>query len=207
MKSKRMSLLLVVACAGLLGATVAVAVTVIPTDPVVSNLGVQVPAVDAEEGDFLVSAGVRQGDVKFLGERAGVRFYIGRSNVSGEPCFMTGLASSARAHFGIAACRPGGSEAFPSAAEPILDYSPLKRQIGHRFSYMQWSAGFAVDAVATIGIIDRDNQMTEVRVTNNIYGTRDVPSQPVKAIVAYDAEGRELYRMSVEVPQDGTTPR
>ena len=136
-------------------------------------------------------------DIRRLGERAGVAFYVGRSE-DGGLCFATGSAAGPAPkldHF--IGCQANVPDAFPSPEQPILNLgsafktTPLPRQI----TYILRLGGFAADGVASVGYVDTNGVTHTTPVVDNIYATdwfdEDVPAI---AIVALDAEGRELYR-------------
>lgn len=154
-------------------------------------------SLDSYELGALENYGGNADGMRRLGERAGVAFYAGRSE-DGGLCFATGSAAGSKPrldHFiGCQNTNPGG---FPSPEQPILSVASAFKMTPHphQVTYILRLGGFAADGVASVGYIDTKGVTHTTPVVDNIYATdwfeEDVA---VTAIVALDAEGRELYR-------------
>jgi hypothetical protein len=149
-------------------------------------------------------AGV-ENDVRRLGERAGLVFYLARSHSDkGNVCFSYVLASRSDlpGSDNSMSC-PAGPDTFPSAREPILDLSdPMPPPYPHNYP-REWSTlrrlvGVAADGVARVGYVDLDGVVHATPVVDNLYATDLLgPAVRAKAIVALDADGRTLYTLDL----------
>ena len=141
-------------------------------------------------------------EMRLLGQRAGIAFYVGRHERGGL-CFATGsVARSVPKLNGSIGCQNPSADAFPSPTNPILGLASSFRSppayespSGHRVTYITRLGGFAADGVASVGYIDTNGVTHTTPVVDNIYG-RIVSEEGVEAIaiVALDAEGREIHR-------------
>jgi hypothetical protein len=150
---------------------------------------VDAAALSASERTTLQQAGIAP-SIRLLREAAGVRFYTGASREGNATCLITGLALSARPHFGVLACP---SSEFPSAQLPIYDYSPREAALGDRFPHIQYLAGFAADGITSVGVRDEQGDVRWTDVVQNTYASRDVPAGAATAILARDKSGEVLY--------------
>jgi hypothetical protein len=188
-------------------AAVALIAVAVPTLALANHygiLGLSNPGEPVDRGSLnlrelgaLETYGGNADGMRRLGERAGVAFYAGRSK-DGGLCFATGSAagSTPRLDHSIG-CQANVRHAFPSPQQPILNLgsafktTPLPRQV----TYVLRLGGFAADGVTSVGYVDTKGVTHTTPVVGNIYATdwfeEDVA---VTAIVALDAEGRELYR-------------
>jgi hypothetical protein len=171
-----------------------------------SGAGTPVNGLDIAPGErsTLAEAGIAL-PVRLLSERAGIRFYVGKSAV-GSSCFITGLALSRNPHFGVLTCPSD----FPSADLPILDYSPLTAAVTDRYPHVQRLAGFAADGIESVGVRDESGAVRWIDVSNNIYASEDVPARGATAILARAANGEIVYSRSLggepQGSQYGSTP-
>jgi hypothetical protein len=156
-----------------------------------SPIGTPVDAatLSASERTTLEQAGIAP-SIRLLREAAGVRFYTGRSREGSATCLITGLALSARPHFGVLACP---SSEFPSAQLPIYDYSPRQAALGDRYPHIQYLAGFAADGITRVGVRDEQGDVRWTEVVQNTYGSRDVPVGAATAILARGESGEVVY--------------
>jgi hypothetical protein len=154
-------------------------------------------SLDSYELGALEAYGGNADGMRRLGERAGVAFYAGRA-VDGGLCLATGSAAGSEPrldHF--VGCQADVPDAFPSPQQPILNLGSAFKSTPHphKVTYILRLGGFAADGVASVGYIDTKGVIHTTPVVDNIYATdwfeEDVA---VTAIVALDAEGRELYR-------------
>jgi hypothetical protein len=115
---------------------------------------------------------------------------------SSGDCFAVGPAVPVAFRFGQIAC----SERFPSAAQPILDFTffggrPAALAVGR-------SEGFAADGIASVALRDENRSVVaEVPVRSNSYSFPRPPSGSVAEIVALDADGNAVYSHSYRDPQ------
>lgn len=99
----------------------------------------------------------------------------------------------------------GCSPDFPSPARPIFDHSLFRaRQVIDKHGRFRGLAeplkatrveGFAADGVATVALVTVDGGMEAVTaVESNAYlWTGKVPTEPIAAVVALDAQGNRIY--------------
>jgi hypothetical protein len=99
----------------------------------------------------------------------------------------------------------GCSPDFPSPARPIFDHSLFRaRQVFDKHGRFRGLSepltatrfeGFAADGVPTVALVTVDGDMEAVTaVENNVYlWTDELPSEPIAAIVALDAQGNRIY--------------
>jgi hypothetical protein len=154
-------------------------------------------SVDPYELRALETYGGSADGMRRLGVRAGVAFYIGRSERGGL-CFAAGSAEGSAPRLNhFIGCQADTPDAFPSPQRPIFSLSafkttPLPRQV----TYILRLAGFAADGVARVGYIDTKGVTHTTPVVDNIYGL-DLSHKDVAAtaVVAFDTEGRELYKV------------
>jgi hypothetical protein len=149
--------------------------------------------LDLDEASALAQSGFG-GDVRRLGERAGIAFYVAKG-ARGGLCFATGSAAGATPRLNhFMGCQRPGPEAFPSTQQPIVDLSPLKSFDPRKAVYVQRLAGFAADGVARVGFVDTSGVIHSTPVVNNVYAT-DWLDAPIAAtaIVALDEQGQTLY--------------
>ncbi len=143
----------------------------------------------ASERTTLEQAGIAP-SIRLLREAAGVRFYTGTTREGSTTCLITGLALSARPHFGVLVCP---SSEFPSARLPIYDYSPRRAALGDRYPHVQYLAGFAADGITSVGVRDEHGDVRWTDVVQNTYASRDVPAGAATEILARDNSGEVLY--------------
>jgi hypothetical protein len=150
---------------------------------------VDTATLPASERTTLEQAGIAP-SIRFLREAAGIRFYTGTSREGSATCLITGLALSARPHFGVLACP---SSEFPSAQLPIYDYSPRRAALSDRYPHIQYLAGFAVDGITSVGVRDEHGDVSWTDVVQNTYASRDVPAGAATEILARGASGDVVY--------------
>ena len=142
-------------------------------------------------------------DVRLIAKREGRAFYvIGR--VGSGACYATGPAKPDEGRFGSILCPGPVPGQFPSRKEPILDISVFRGEFDVRTgasgpAYVWRLAGYAVDAIASVGIVGTDGVLRAVTpVEDNVYvRTRDLPTTPAREIVAFDVEGKRAYSLCV----------
>jgi hypothetical protein len=132
-------------------------------------------------------------DVAVVGDRAGIRFYVGEGT-EGQRCYVSGRATDAEAEFGMIACLDRSPSAFPSEAQPILDFSAYRGEPAPSTRlFVQWLAGFAANGVGSVGVVTAEGETVTARVSNNVYASRNVPSGPVVKVVALGRDGSILW--------------
>lgn len=121
--------------------------------------------------------------------RRGIAFYRLEAT-DGKQCWATGLGRSV-ARLGSLGC---GQARFPSAKEPVLDFSSFGQNRGDPQMQMYRLAGFAADGVAEIRLLGhRDAVFARVKVERNAYVLLR-PPKGVEAMVALSADGDVLER-------------
>ncbi len=151
-------------------------------------------------------AGVTE-DVRRLGERSGLVFYLARGHGNNRDalCFSYAAASgTAPGYENLMTCEQAGPDAFPSANTPIVDLSdPMPPAYPNSYP-REWSmlhrlVGVAADGVARVGYVDVNGVVHSTSVVDNLYVTAQLGQAGVraKAIVALDADGRTLYTLDL----------
>ena len=141
-------------------------------------------------------------DVRVLGERAGARFYVGKSGATAKPCFAIRFGAASPAGGGAYACRstdqPAGSVRFPSPEMPIADFS-LRRSPFDRPNevYFTKLAGFAADGVAKVGLVSSDGTTYWTPVVDNIYANDALPNVRMTEMVVVSKSGDVIQRISL----------
>jgi hypothetical protein len=154
---------------------------------------VDVATLPAGERTTLEQAGIAP-SVNFVREATGVRFYTGTSREGSTTCLITGIAFSARPHFGVLVCP---SPDFPSAELPIYDYSPRRAALMDPYPHIQYLAGFAADGITGVGVRDEHGDVRWTDVVQNTYASRDVPAGGATAILARGKSGDVVYSQSL----------
>jgi hypothetical protein len=206
-------ILFVLACAGLSIAAITAGVAIssnngdgVPARLAKINAGyersVAVTNLTPRQQSDLANSGVSQDSVRLLGERAGSNLYVAEST-SNAPCFMASRVDSASKEFQTVACLGAGSQPMPSDSRPLVDFSPGIKRPGEGFLRVRYIAGIAADDVASVGFVDQSGAVFRVPVVNNLYGTDDASLAALKvvAVVAFDANGTEIFRQSTSFPQ------
>jgi hypothetical protein len=115
----------------------------------------------------------------------------------GATCFFTGRAAKKRGAFDLGS---GSCSWTPVARFPILDDSPIQASGPGGFKVLQVQ-GFAADGVATIALEDLEGRtIAESAVRDNVYKLTAYPPGGVSALVALDAGGHVLQRVSYSRP-------
>ena len=135
--------------------------------------------------------------IREIAERGGRSYYV-VDKADGGRCFAVGYAASSD-RLGQISCPQ--SPAFPSPSRPILDLAVYHGAPGTTLPLegspcCLWRLeGFAADGVASVGVETSDGRVVATTdVVDNVYlRTDDLPSEPVRAIVAFDSGGARLY--------------
>jgi hypothetical protein len=129
----------------------------------------------------------------------GIGFYAAK-NTAGNYCFAIGFGSSATPRLDALACQGGAIGSFPSASDPVADFSAIRATADGSTSVVTL-AGFAGDDVARVAVLDRDGKtIASTRVKNNVYAADNLPQTEATAIVAYDQAKRVVYRRRLGRP-------
>ena len=144
----------------------------------------------------MASATVDLHDLRLLGRKADLAFYVARSVRAGERCFVIGGNDGSA--LGLEAVSCSRSDSFPSPDNPINDLSVRFSSGGSDAnSIVTRLVGYAADDVRTIGLVAIDGSVFfRTPVVGNVYSNNTVPPVPVRAIVALDAAGQVLYSIS-----------
>jgi hypothetical protein len=138
------------------------------------------------------------GAVRLLAHRAGIDFYAAKTP-TGIYCFAIGVRAQAIPSIDALACQGGTIGSFPSAIEPVADFSTLNAT--SNATYVTTLAGFAADNVSQVGLLDATGKLIyPTPVTQNVYAASDVPSTPASAIVAFDGSDTIVYRKQLTPP-------
>lgn len=147
----------------------------------------------------LESVGFRAGEVRLLTYRAGVSFYTAMSTAGGY-CFAIGFNSKAKTSIDALECQDGTIGSFPSAADPVADFSALNATDG--VTYVTTLAGFATDSVSRVAVVDISGKVIySTAVEDNVYAAGDVPRTPAAAILAFESSNALVYRKDLASPQ------
>jgi hypothetical protein len=140
-------------------------------------------------------AGGGSNGVRLLGTRAGFSFYAARGTED-TLCFAIAIVSTPRPKPGALACLSNRPNRFPSAQQPILDFSPLASGGNLHGTHVAALIGFAADGVARVGVVDETGVLHSVPVIKNLYATQKgaLPNVAEKALVALDVKGRKIYQ-------------
>jgi hypothetical protein len=121
--------------------------------------------------------------------RRGIAFYLLEAT-DGKRCWATGVGRSV-ARLGSLGCTRGG---FPSAKQPLQDFSSFGQNRGDPRMQMYRVAGFAADGVAEIRLLGyRGAVFARVYVERNTYLLLR-PPKGVDAMVALSADGDIVHR-------------
>jgi hypothetical protein len=148
---------------------------------------------------FLMTQFALNGRVELIARRNGFAFYVIRQH-SGRVCYVIGnaqtqLTPAQRAEqfrFGGADCPD--PRIFPTRQMPVLNRSYFSYKPGDREWRMVGVQGFAADAVASVGVIGRDNQIIyTVPVEKNVYTAGKRGFMGARGVVALDDKGKVLW--------------
>lgn len=158
-----------------------------------SGVSPRVPASKEEDRARFQAASFRQ-----IATRGNQAFFVADRSGGG---LCTSIASIDDPNvIGSIGCSPD----FPSAKRPIFDQSLFRaRQIYENGRFRGLTEpltatrleGFAADGVAGVGVLTVDGSIEAVTpVGDNVYlRVEGLPTEPIAAIVALDAEGNRLY--------------
>lgn len=165
-----------------------------------SNSGTPVAKeqIPAHQISALESAGFPTGTVRLLAHRSGVSFYAAKTS-AGSYCFAIGLRSQTTPSIDALACQGATIGSFPSAADPVVDFSALNATPDA--TYVTTLVGFATDNVGRVGVINASGKLIySTSVEQNVYAANDVPQRPATAIVAFDNSNTIIYRKQLTTP-------
>lgn len=165
-----------------------------------SNSGTPVPTgqIPSQQLSALESVGFPTGTVRLLAHRASVSFYAAKTP-AGSYCFAIGLRAQTTPSIDALACQGGTIGSFPSATDPVADFSALNAAT--TTTYVTTLAGFATDKVARVGVVDASGKLIySTPVKQNVYAANDVPQMALSAIVAFDNSNTIIYRKQLTPP-------
>lgn len=129
--------------------------------------------------------------------KAGPLAYYEIRKESGERCFASGELAR-RPEVGSLTCpAPGASFAYPSARQPILDFSSFVLDGRTNESRLSVLTGIAADGVARVGVMDVAGHIYSTPLANNAYYAKGLHDGPVVAIVALNAIDDVVYTRSL----------
>ncbi len=154
----------------------------------------------------LKEIGFPAGEVRLLAERSGIGFYAAK-NTAGKYCFAIGFGSSTTPRLDALACQGGVIGSFPSASDPVADFSGVRAAAEGSTSVVTL-AGFAADDVARVAVLGRNGKtIASTQVESNVYAAGDLPQTEASAIVAYDQAKNVVFRRHLgppPLPRPGT---
>jgi hypothetical protein len=151
-----------------------------------SNKGAGVVSLRGTQAKQL-SAWDIDGTVRGLNSRGRMHFYLGTS--AGRKCYLESNDDAAVPEFSFSACVPSDSKLL-TAEQPLLDFSAYLKSPATGPIRARWLSGIAADGVAAVGILGLDGSVVaKTDVVSNVYALRDVPDEPISALVAYDSRG------------------
>ncbi len=134
--------------------------------------------------------------LELLGTREGIRFYAAQKPLG--YCLAVVEAATplgAQRPASDVGC-PNGSDAFPSARNPVFVFP-----VGRRF------AGFAADGVESVALVDGAGRtLASANVSQNLFVGGAMPTGPV-TVVALDADGDVLARFQSRRAASAASPR
>ena len=130
-------------------------------------------------------------EVRQLASRNGRNYFV-IENAGGDRCFAVGPVEKREYVFGQVSCTR--SPVFPSPERPIFDFSVFSGLDSPRVRRIE---GFAADGVAMVGVVTADGNLEALTdVETNVYSREGgLPKEPVRALVALDADGERIYSM------------
>lgn len=121
--------------------------------------------------------------LELLGTRQGIRFYAAQKPLGYCLAVVESATPPGSQRAASDAGCANGSDAFPSARNPVFVFP-----VGHRF------AGFAADGVASVMLVDGSGRtLTSANVSQNLFVGGAMPTGPV-TVEALDAHGDVLAR-------------
>jgi hypothetical protein len=128
-----------------------------------------------------------------LGSRGHRNFFRIESPSDGT-CYGSGEVGNPQL-FGIIGCE--STPPFPSVGRPLLDLSLVDIERGSSEAHAVRLEGVAADRVARVGAVDTSGAVVaEAAVVGNVYKFDPVPAEALSGLVAIDATGRVVYRLS-----------
>lgn len=148
-----------------------------------SGVSPRLPSSPADDRRRFRDASFRQ-----IATRNGRAFFVA-DRAGGGLCVSVADVGAPRV-IGSILCTPD----FPSPARPILDESVFGPMISS--PHVHRLEGFAADGVASVAVVTVDGLEAVTSVEGNVYSRTDgLPKEPVREIVALDANGERLYGM------------
>jgi hypothetical protein len=132
--------------------------------------------------------------VALLSERDNRSFYR-LSRDDGNVCYAIDNSTEPD-HIGNTVC-PLTATSFPTPNTPVLDLSVFESTSHVPGDFHVVAAqGFAADGVASVVLVDGNGHfIARRRSANNVYALDVPPGRVATAVVAYDADGAEVFRV------------
>jgi hypothetical protein len=141
--------------------------------------------------DALTIRGLHARDVTLLGIRRRRAFYR-LTRVSGETCYASGPADSAR-RFGLVICPRNG---FPSQDQPVLDFSTFEISRDAPQLHLIRLEGVAADGVVSVAVTAGNGvTIAQSPVRANVYHADFPGHEPASKLIAYGATGDAVYTL------------
>jgi hypothetical protein len=151
------------------------------------------PRVPTSAQDSLTRVGAAH--LRLIATRDGRSYYV--ANLAGGGLCVTITWPGDPNPFIGYECSPD----FPSSKRPVLDKSVFASPPGAPVVVRRLE-GFAADGVASIEVIADDGSRIQVPVEDNVYlKTADLPTAPIREVVALDAAGAKLATVLQAPPQ------
>jgi hypothetical protein len=130
-------------------------------------------------------------DVTVLGIHRRRAFYR-LTRVSGETCYASGPADSAR-RLGLVICPRNG---FPSQDQPVLDFSTFEITRDAPQPHLIRLEGVAADGVVSVAVAASDGAtIAQSPVRANVYHADFPRHEPASKLIAYGAAGDAVYTL------------
>jgi hypothetical protein len=179
--------------AGILAATHGVFGLSNPGEPVTSD-----EIANQDLNSFQASGAIKTG-VYRLAVRGAHVFYAARSETGGL-CLAVGNSSSPQpTTLSATGCLHASPTAFPSAANPVQDFSVIGYDAATGTFTIRYLGGFAADGVASVAVLGANGKaIATTSVTGNVYSSDEVPDVQAVAIAAYDGSGKEVMHRNLD---------
>ena len=151
----------------------------------ISGQGTNTPTPRSFDAVGLDKLGLTNSEATRLAVRGGRAFYR-----IGSDCYAVGPAVPTRDYvYGQIRCRTK----FPSAEQPILDFSTFGSRIDPMASVTR-SEGFAADGIARVAFLSATGELlAETSVENNTYSFASLPKTRVGELHAYNAADQVVF--------------
>lgn len=164
-----------------------------PGEPIASN-----EIAGADLNSFQASGAIKSG-VYRLAVRGTHVFYAAHS-ASGGLCLAVGnITSPQPTTLSSTGCLRPSPTAFPSATNPVEDFSVIGYDAATNVFTVRYLGGFAADGVASVAVLGVDGKViATAQVIDNVYSSENVPDVGASAIAVYDPSGKEILHRTLD---------